>query len=161
MTTRWSVQPMSHEQVVDVVVPDGMDYAAMGVAFVVYFVLSFVWWGPLFGKKWAVLMGQTPGEQPPMLKPLLLQALGTVFLSYVLWNVGQAFQVTHDGEELAMGDMGVTAALMGAFFVWLGFIVPGQLGRVAWERATWSLFLINSGGHLVALVAMMLVFAFM
>lgn len=154
---------MSHEQVADVVLPEGMDYATMGVAFLVYFVLSFLWWGPLFGKKWGVLMGQDPDERPSMAMPLVLQAVGTLLLSYVLWHTAMAFATTHeaDGSGLVMGDLTVAHAIVGAFMVWAGFYVPVQLGRVAWEKASWTLFGINAGGHLVGLLAMMLVFALM
>lgn len=146
----------------DVVIPEGMDYAAMGVAFVAAFVLSFLWWGPLFGKTWNRLMGFDNVRQP-MGKSLVLQAVGTVFLSYVLWHVMEAFAVTHktDGTGLLRGELDVGMALMGAFFTWLGFYVPVQLGRVAWEKASWALFGINAGGHLLILAAMGVVFALM
>ncbi len=73
----------------------------------------------------------------------------------------QAFAVTHDGAEVVMGKLAVGDALIGAFFTWLGFFVPVQLGRVAWEKAPWALFAINAGGHLVALALMSTVFAMM
>ena len=152
---------MPHEQVMDVLIPEGSDYLTMGVAFLVYFVLSFLWWGPLFGKKWMALMGQDPDERPSMVMPLILQAVGTLLLAYVLWHVMNAFAATHDATGLAMGELSVGNALLGAFFTWLGFYVPVQLGRIAWEKATWSLFGINAGGHLVGLAAMSLVFALM
>lgn len=155
---------MSHESAMDVVMPEGSDYLAMGVAFLVYFFLSFLWWGPLFGKKWAALMGMPmdPDNRPSMAMPMVLQALGTVFLAYVLWHVMEAFAVTHsDDGGVMMGDLALIDALMGAFFTWLGFFVPVQLGRVAWEKASWALFGINAGGHLVALLAMAAVFALM
>lgn len=153
---------MSHESAMDVVMPEGSDYLAMGVAFLAYFILSFVWWGPLFGKKWAGLMGMDPNEKPKMGIPILLQAVGTVLLVYVLWNVMQAFAVTHDDSGGVMrGDVDVVMALTGAFFTWLGFFLPVQLGRIAWEKASWTLFGINAGGHLVVLMAASAVFALM
>jgi hypothetical protein len=39
-----------------------------------------------------------------------------------------------------------------AFFTWLGFYLPVDLNRVAWEMKSWKLFFINTGYHLVALV---------
>jgi hypothetical protein len=154
---------MSHEQVADILMPEGMDYAAMGVAFLVYFVLSFLWWGPLFGKKWAKEMGMEmdPDNRPPMTVPLILQAVGTLLLTYVLWHVAMAFAATHDANGLAMGELSIAHAFVGALMVWLGFYVPVQLGKISWEKGTWTLAAINAGGHLVGLIAMMLVFALM
>lgn len=148
----------------DVIVPEGSDFLAMGVAFLAYFILSFLWWGPLFGKKWGQLMGMPmdPNNRPSMAMPMVLQAIGTLLLSYVLWSVMEAFVVTHSADGGVMrGDLSVADGLIGAFFTWLGFFVPVQLGRVAWEKASWTLFGINAGGHLVALAAMGVVFALM
>lgn len=143
--------------------PKGMDYAAMGVAFLVYFILSFLWWGPLFGKKWGKEMGMEmdPDNRPPMTVPLILQAVGTLLLSYVLWHVMNAFVVTHDADGVVRGTLGVGTALVGAFFTWLGFYVPAQLGKISWEKGTWTLAAINGGGHLIGLMAMGVVFALM
>lgn len=147
----------------DVIVPEGSDFLAMGVAFLAYFFLSFLWWGPLFGKKWGQLMGMPmdPDNRPSMAMPMVLQALGTVLLSYVLWSVMEAFTVTHSEGGVMRGDLSVADGLIGAFFTWLGFFVPVQLGRVAWEKASWALFGINAGGHLAGLAAMGVVFALM
>lgn len=153
---------MSHESAMDALVPEGMDYAAMGVAFLAYFILSFLWWGPLFGKKWAKEMGmEMPKNPPPMAVPLVLQAVGTLLLAYVLWHVMEAFVVTHDANGIVRGELGIGTALMGAFFTWLGFYVPAQLGKIAWEKGTWLLAAINGGGHLIGLAAMGIVFALM
>jgi hypothetical protein len=146
----------------DIVMPEGSDLVAIGVAFLAYFILSFLWWGPLFGKKWSALMGFDMDERPSMVKPILLQALATALTAFIFWNVFNAFAATtNDSGELVMGELDVGTALLGALFTWLGFYVPVQLGRVAWEKASWTLFGINAGGHLVVLCAMSVVFALM
>lgn len=154
---------MAHEKAFEIVMPGGSDFLAMGVVFVAAFVTSFLWWGPLFGKKWAGLVGLRfdPDNRPPMGKPMLLQAIGTVFLTYVFWNVLHVFVVTHDADGLVRGDLSIVNALTGAFFTWLGFFVIVQLGQVAWENRPWALFFINAGGWLVQLAVMALLFALM
>lgn len=142
----------------DILTPDGGDYLAMAVAFVAYFLVSFLWWGPLFGKKWAGEMGMDMNERPSMVVPLILQAVGTLLLAYMFWHVMHAFTVGHTGSELTRMDIDWASGLMGAVFTWLGFFVPVQLGRVAWEKASWTLFGINAAGHLVGLVVMAVVF---
>lgn len=152
------------DQVMDVLKPEGMDFAAMGVAFVVAFVLSFLWWGPLFGRRWGKEMGMTmdPDNRPPMGKPLALQALGTALLAYIFWHVVHAFAYTTDASgALAMGKIQILDVVIGATLTWLGFYVPQQLGRVAWEKASWTLWAINSFGNLLILIAMGIVFALM
>lgn len=146
-------------QVMDVVVPDGTGWLEIGIAFVVAFFLSFLWWGPLFGKKWAAEMGMSMDEAPPMAKPMILQAAGTFFFVYVLWNVMHAFTAGPDGAGgLMLNDIDWASGMMGAFFTWLGFFVPAHLGRAAWEKASWKLVGINLAGHLVVLLALAVVF---
>jgi len=47
-------------------------------------------------------------------------------------------------------------ALNGAIWTWLGFFLPLQMGRVAWEQKGWGLVAINASFDLTRL----LVFAF-
>lgn len=138
---------------------DGGAWIAVLVAFVAYFILSFLWWGPIFGKKWAAEMGMDIDEQPNMALAMGLQALSTFLIAYVFWNVQAAFFVTHDADGLLLGDWPIGGAIFGAVMTWLGFFVPVQLGRVAWEKASWTLFAINAFGHLVGLVAMAVCFS--
>lgn len=137
------------------------DWLAIAIGFVVAFFLSFLWWGPIMGKKWAEEMGMSMDEAPPMAKPLILQAVGTALFAYVLWHVMTAFSVEpmHGGEEgLVVMAMDWGAVFMGAFLIWLGFFVPAHLGRMAWEKASGTLAAINLGGHLLVLIAMGITF---
>ena len=40
----------------------------------------------------------------------------------------------------------------GALFTWVGFFLPLQIGRVAWEQKGWGLVAINGSFDLVRLV---------
>lgn len=147
-------------QVFEVIGLDSTAWIEIGAAFFAYFVLSFLWWGPLFGKAWARQMGQEPDMAPTareMAVPLALQVVASFLVVFVLWHVMMAFSVDLDTDDMANPGMG--SALQGAFFTWLGFFVPVQLGRVAWEKASWTLFGINAGGQLVALLGAGAVFA--
>jgi hypothetical protein len=44
------------------------------------------------------------------------------------------------------------AACSAAFFTWLGFYFPVDLGSVAWENKSWKLFFINTGYHFAMLL---------
>ncbi len=141
----------------DIVLPDGVGWIEIGVAFLTYFFLSFLWWGPIMGRKWGQEMGIDMDEKVPMAKPMILQIVASFLTIYVFWHVTSAFTV--DLETDALSNPSIAAALTGAFFTWLGFFVPVQLGRVAWEKASWALFGINTGGYLLALGGASLVFA--
>jgi hypothetical protein len=120
--------------------------AAIAVATLVCFFFGFLWYGPLFGKTWAGLMGIKMDQKPPpgfMVKALSLQLLGLFLTAYVLAHSVQVWRPSvwgHEGADAA----GYQYGLMGGFFTWLGFYVPMQLGKVTWENRPWKLFLLNT-----------------
>lgn len=146
----------------DIVTPGGSAFLAIGVAFVAYFIVSFLWWGPLMGKRWAAEMGMEMEGNGGMARSMVLQVVASALTVYMLWMIMTAFSVTHmaDDSGLMLGDLAIVDALVGAFFLWLGFFVPMQLGRVAWEKASWTLFGINAVGQLIALALASVVFTF-
>jgi hypothetical protein len=112
-------------------------------------VLGFIWYGPLFGKKWMALNGMVMPEVKPafstMLKPIVISFVGALFMSFVLARliaVGGAY----------FGISGISNGLATAFMVWLGFIVPVHFNSAGWEGKSWTLFFINSGYWLVYLL---------
>ncbi len=111
-------------------------------------VLGFIWYGPLFGKKWMELSGiPMPSEKPSMkmmAKPILLSLIGALFMSFALVSVTAFHNAYWDVT-------GYAAGLSFAFFLWLGFIVPPYLNFSGWEQKSWTLFCINTGYWLVLL----------
>lgn len=144
--------------VMDKIKLDGDAWIEIGVAFLAYFILSFLWWGPVMGRKWAAEMGMNMDEKPEgMTKSMILQVVGTALLAFVLWHVMMAFSynVTTD----AMTSPTVGDAMLGVLWTWLGFFVPVQLGKMAWEKSSWMLATINAVGNLIGLAGMGLAFA--
>ena len=136
---------------------------AVLVAVVAAFVFGFVWYTFLFGKIWAREMGMNP-EDPPkkseMFKGMFFMIIGSFLMAYVMshdiavWN-----PVTwglEPGESTA-NDY----AIMTAFFLWLGYFLPVDLGNVAWERKSWTLFGINTSYHFVQLLVVAMVLTHM
>ncbi len=54
----------------------------------------------------------------------------------------------------------LTYAWEGAFWTWLGFFLPLQLGRVAWEGRGWGLVAINAGFDFVRLASFAAILAY-
>lgn len=121
---------------------------AIIVSMVASIVLGFIWYGPLFGKKWMALSGiPMPDPKPPMsvmVKPIIISLVGALFMSYTL-----AHSIAFGSDYLDV--YGISAGLQAAFWNWLGFIVPVTLSSVAWEKKSWTLWLIHSGYWLVLL----------
>ena len=138
-----------------------INFMAVFAAVFVSFMFGWLWYGPLFGKKWASLMKMPMDAKPDpkvMLRGMALMIVGTFLTAYVLahasavwrpsaWNAGT------DGPSWIYG-------FFAGFFTWIGYYVPMLLGAVAWEGRSWGLFGLNAAYHFVNLqfIAMILVY---
>ena len=126
-----------------------VNYVAVLVGAIVSMVLGFLWYGPVFGKKWMALSGINPGtmteeQKKGMNKSYALMFVGSLVTSYVLWHM----------IVYSTGFMQKSGAMMGmqaGFWIWLGFVAPVIMGSVLWEGKSWSLFALNDGYQLVNL----------
>ena len=123
-----------------------INWWAIIVSMAVAVALGMLWYGPLFGKVWMRESGiAMPEETPSMAKPIILSLLGALFMAYVL-----AHSLVFGNSY--MGTSGAASGLMGAFWNWLGFVVPVMLSFVAWEGKSWKLFFIQAGYWLALLL---------
>lgn len=119
-------------------------------------ILGSIWYGPLFGNVWMKLSGikkpekMTKEIKNSMMRSYSLMFLGSLITAYVLQHA-LVF------AEAYLQASGTSAALMGAFWNWLGFVVPVSIGMVLWEGKPWKLWFLNIGYVLVQLCAMALV----
>jgi len=128
-----------------------INYVAVLVAVVANFFLGFLWYTPLFGKAWAKEMGfdmsvKATGGQ--MAKGLIFMVIGNFFMAYVFAHNIEAWSFVPDMDQMSANIKILNAAV----FTWLGFYVPIDLSRVAWEKSSWKLFFINTGYHLAMLL---------
>jgi hypothetical protein len=133
---------------------------AVLVAAIAAMVVGGVWYGPLFSKLWMEGMGWDPNNAELMAKmkksagPAYAQqfvgALITAFVfAHVLWAFGEA-----------LPDMtGPMAGLQGAFWTWLGFILPVKYGDKLWSGKKFKYVAIDLGYYLVVLAVTGLILA--
>ena len=124
-----------------------VNYLAVLVAAVVNMIVGFLWYGPLFGKRWTKLMGWTAADmeagKKTMGKTYGLTYIGAAFMAYVL--------------SVVLNNSSATDFMSGAmvgFWIWLGFVVPVQMSEVLYGKKSWDLYYLNIGYYLVALVLM-------
>lgn len=127
---------------------------AVLAAVVVNFFVGFVWYTPLFGKAWAKEEGIDFDKKPSksaMIGGMVSMVIGQFFLAWVLANNMAAYNPVTWG--LPPNEIpAISVAGMAAFFTWLGFFLPVDIGKVTWEQKSWKLFWINTGYHFVTLV---------
>lgn len=136
-----------------------INFIAVAVAVVVNFITGFVWYTALFAKSWTKEMGYDPEMRPDkktMLKGMTLMLIGNFLFVWVLAWTMAGWQFIPNAKAMGPLVNGVNSA----FFLWLGFFVPGHLSGIVWERKSWKLFTINAGYHLVSLLVVALILAY-
>jgi len=130
-----------------------INYLAILVCAIAAMPVGFLWFGPVFGRAWLRHMG-FDGMQPPdsatMAKSMAIFFVGNLLVAFVLAHSIAAWRASSWGA----GEDGAAwiYALNGAIWNWLGFFLPVQMGRVAWEKKRWGLVLINSSFDLARLL---------
>jgi len=127
-----------------------VNYLAVVLAAVASMVVGFVWYSPaLFAKQWMKLTGNDmkPGNNAEMAKTYGLTFVLALITAYVLFHISALSMNFFHYSNLTTG-------LTSAFWVWLGFIMPVQLGDVLFNKQKIQLFGINTGYRLVSLLVM-------
>jgi hypothetical protein len=138
-----------------------INMTAVLIAVVANFIFGWLWYGPLFGKAWGKEMGYDPNQKPPsseMMKGMIFMVIGNFLMAYVFAHNMAVWNPVTWGQPDPGMSLGQTAG-MAAFFTWLGFYFPGDLGAVAWSRHSWKLFFINTAYHFVMLLLAALILA--
>lgn len=132
-----------------------VNYLAIATCVAIGLVLGFLWFGPLLGKPWARHMGMADMEPPgggQMAKSMVNFAVASFLIAYVFAHSIDVWR-QWAGDTANAYDL----AWQTAVYTWVGFFLPLQMGRVAWEGRSWGLVAINGGHDLVRL----LVFGFL
>ena len=127
-----------------------VNFVAVLAAAIASMVLGFLWYGPLFGKKLAALMGWGKMNKAAMAK--MKKAAGKGYAVTFITSLVMAYVLAH-----FVVYAGATTAMEGAqtgFWVWLGFVATIALGSVLWEGKPIKLYYLNAAYHLVNLAVM-------
>lgn len=128
-----------------------VNYIAVLLAAVASMVVGYLWYGPLFGKKWMSLMGvKEMGDKSQMPKNYSIVFVGSLVTAYVT------------AVFLGLTNMTtLTGALTLAFWAWLGFQAPLLVSSVLWEGKSWNLYCLNAVYWLVNLLVISSVLSYL
>ena len=118
-----------------------VNYAAVIAATIVSFIIGMIWYGPLFGKSWAKMSGVDTKQKKGMAPKMVAMFITVLVMNYVLAAV---LKMT--------GATMISEGLMGAFWLWLGFIATVMVGTVLWEGKPVKLYMIKVLHYLVVLL---------
>ncbi len=123
-----------------------LNFPAVFVSALSSFIVGWLWYGPIFGKKWMELNGFDPEEmqkQKWLPFPLIL---GINYFATVLAAFSLAMFLGTESDAV----FGIFAGLMIAIF----WIATSRLNDVLYERKPMGLFWINVGYNVVIYVIM-------
>jgi len=138
-----------------------VNYLAIAACVIIAMPLGFLWFGPLFGTSWARHMGMEDMEQPDgaaMAKSMVNFAVANFLIVFVLAHSLGVWRASSWGLTPDLAPLNL--ALNSAGFTWLGFFLPLQMGRVAWEQRGWGLVAINASFDLTRLLVFSFVLAY-
>src|SRR5687767_3651043 len=105
-----------------------MNYVAIAASAVASMVVGSVWYGPLFRKPFMAAMGmdtwspeKQAAEKKKMGKLYAMQLVASLVMFYVLATFVDR-----------TGSFGIMGGMTTAFWAWIGFVVPVQLGSAIW-----------------------------
>ncbi len=129
-----------------------LNYWAILVSAFAAMVIGGTWYGPLFGKTWAKLVGISEAQlgemkKKGMAKSYILNFVGYLVMAYVLsyFVLGWATSQPETNP--------VSIGLQTGFWLWLGLIATSSMGMVLWEGKSWKLWFLNNGYSLIKLLA--------
>ncbi|MBI1223257.1 MAG: DUF1761 family protein [Bacteroidetes bacterium] len=141
-----------------------INYTAVIVAVIANFFLGFLWYTPLFGKAWAKELGMDTGQKPSnfvFIRGMVLMIVGQLLMVWVFTHNIAVWNPVTWGIESHSEMTKIGMALDAAFFTWLGFYLPGDLSRFAWEKPSYKLLAINTTYNFLTLVVAACVIVYM
>jgi len=123
-----------------------VNWLAVFVCALLSMVIGFIWYGPLFSKPWSRLTGWTNDKVAALPRSSMARSYGLAFVAAFV--VASVLAVT----LRAIGAQGIGEALIAAALLWVGFTGATIGVNMVFERRPVSLFCIEAGYHLVALL---------
>ncbi len=122
-----------------------VNWGAVVVAALAVFILGYLWFGLLFKKAWQRLSGVAEAKMSAA--SLIVALVGAFVMSYLFQH-----SLVFAASFFKMNTIG--GGLEAGFFDWLGFIAPVTIGVVTYQRKPFTLWLLQNGYWLLALLVM-------
>jgi len=123
-----------------------LNYWAIAAGAVFSMILGFVWYGPLFGKKWMEIVGVDSADLEARKK--MQKSAGPLYGVQFVLTLFQVYVLAH-----LIADTQTVGGLERALWICAAFIIPTLAGAVMWTNETsklkWGRFLIQGGYQLV------------
>ena len=132
-----------------------VNWLAVLVAAIVPMIVGFLWYGPLFGKRWLALMETTEEEIRKNFNPLKTHGASFVLALVTAFILAQLFAGMGGPGSGANAMAGVHLALIAL----IAFVLPVSYQSWAYEGRKAGLFWLNLGYNGVSLIGQAVVIA--
>jgi len=126
-----------------------VNYWAVAVGAVLSMVIGAIWYGPLFGKKWAEILGADMSD--PETKKKMQKTAGPLYLAQFIMTLFQVLVLAH-----LIADTKLAGGLERSLWIWAAFVIPTLAGAVMWTNESGKLkrsrFFIQGGYQLILFV---------
>lgn len=120
--------------------PLQINYWAVLLGAVLSMVIGSIWYGPLFGKKWAEILGVNTKDKKQM-KEMQESAMPLYFVQFIL-TLFQVLVLSH-----LVADTERVGGIERSLWICAAFVMPTLAGSVMWTNEStekkWSRFLIQ------------------
>lgn len=122
---------------------------AVLVSSVLSLVLGFIWYGPLFGKKYMALYGMQ--NMSPEEVEMRKKGATKLYVIQLLLALFEVFVLAH-----FITGFGAVTGIIGSAWIWAGFVMPTVAAACMWTtdsgKVSWSKFLIQGGYQLLIFI---------
>lgn len=122
---------------------------AVLVCGVIAMALGSVWYGPLFGKKWAEIIKATPKDIEERKK--MQASMGSLYIIQFILSLFQAYVLAY-----YIAGWNEVSPLENSLWIWAAFIMPVVAQGAMWNNdsktVSWARFLIQAGYQLILFI---------
>ena len=126
-----------------------VNYWAIATGAVLSMVIGAIWYGPIFGRKWAELLGADMSDSET--KKKMQKTAGPLYFVQFVMTLFQVLVLAH-----LVADTRIAGGIERSLWIWAAFVIPTLAGAVMWtnERGNlkWTRFLIQGGYQLVLFI---------
>lgn len=126
-----------------------VNYWAIATGAILSMAIGFVWYGPIFGKKWLDIIGMTNADMEARKK--MQKSAGPLYGVQFLLTLFQVLVLAH-----LIADTQLVGGLERSLWIWAAFVIPTLAGAVMWTNENGkrkrARFLIQGGYQMVMFV---------
>lgn len=126
-----------------------VNYWAIATGAVLSMVIGAIWYGPIFGRKWAELLGADMSD--PETKKKMQKTAGPLYFVQFIMTLFQVMVLAH-----LVADTRLAGGIERSLWIWAAFVIPTLAGAVMWTnergRLKWTRFLIQGGYQLILFI---------